>query len=355
MSTMADIIRQYRTGYLEKYDKDILPSHRRVMHHIASCRTPALGGQKWLCPDCGKIHYSYHSCRNRHCPKCQNDRTDLWLEKQLELLLPVPYFMATITVPEWLRPLFRSHQKTMYHIFFKVSAEAIMILAKDKRFLGADIGLMGILQTWTRQLTYHPHIHFLIPGGGIRKDRWKYTKPDFFIHENPLGRLIRGKLLDALKKAGFEDQIPEKAWKQDWVCDVEPVGNGQAALKYLAPYIYRIALSDRNILSLKDGEVTFQYKDRKTKKAIPCTLNVFEFLRRFLQHVLPRGFVKVRYFGFLATKKRDQLKAIKELVGRRLSRKSLSHPKKMKKPMTCPDCGKVLIFVCEIPRYRGPP
>ena len=354
---MAEIVCRYGTEYLKKYDPHILPSHKKVMRRIASCRTDAMGGQKYLCQGCGKIHYSYHSCRDRHCPKCQNDRIDQWLEKQFELLLPVPYFMATITVPEWLRPLFRSHQKTMYHLFFKVSAEAIMLLAKDKRFLGADIGLMGVLQTWTKVLAYHPHLHFVIPGGGIReKDgRWKCANPDFFIHEKPLGRLIRGKLLDALKKAGFSDQIPEKAWKQDWVCDVDSVGTGEGVLKYLAPYVYRIALSDRNILSLKDGKVTFRYKNREDKTFRNCTLDALEFLRRFLQHVLPRGFVKVRYFGFLATKKRDQLKDIKELVGRRLSLKSVSYPKKEKKPMTCPDCGKVLIFVCEIPRYRGPP
>ena len=134
---MADIIRQYGNQYIQKYSPHILPSHLKAMRHIASCRTPEMGGQKWLCPDCGKIHYSYHSCRNRHCPKCQNDRTDRWLKKQFELLLPVPYFMATITVPEGLRRLFRSHQKTLYHLLFKASAEALITLAKDKRFLGA--------------------------------------------------------------------------------------------------------------------------------------------------------------------------------------------------------------------------
>src|SRR4030042_4628747 len=143
---MADIIRQYGTEYLRKYDNRILPSHRKAMQHIASCRTPQMGGQKYLCKACDKIHYSYHSCRNRHCPKCQNDRTDDWLEKQFQLLLPVPYFMATVTVPEALRPLFRSRQKKMVHLFFKAAAAAIMILAKEKRFLGADTGMKGFPQ-----------------------------------------------------------------------------------------------------------------------------------------------------------------------------------------------------------------
>lgn len=352
---MAEIICQYGTEYLKQYEEKILPSHRKAMRHIASCRTPEMGGQKYLCKTCDKIHYSYHSCRDRHCPKCQNDRIDDWLEHQFNLLLPVPYFMATPTVPEGLRPVFRSHQKTMYHLFFRASAEAIMLLAKDKRFLGADIGLMGILQTWTRQLVYHPHIHFVIPGGGVRNDRWKYSKQDFFIHGKPLARLIRGKFRAAVKIAGLYDLVSKNVWKQEWVCDVKTVGNGQAVLKYLAPYVYRVAISDRNILKVENGKVLFRYKDRKDKTFIPCTLDVFEFLRRFLQHVLPKGFVKIRYFGFLATKKRKDLDHIKELIGRRLSGKSLAYPKKQKKPMVCPDCGGVLVFVCEIPRYRGPP
>jgi hypothetical protein len=352
---MADIVCQYGTEYLKQYEANILPSHKKVMRHIAACRTPDMGGRKWLCSSCGKVHYSYHSCRDRHCPKCQNDRIDQWLDKQFELLLSVPYFMATITVPEGLRPVFRSNQKIMYHILFKASAEALMLLAKDKRFLGAQIGMMGVLQTWTRQLVYHPHIHFLIPGGGIRNDRWKYTKSDFLVHVKPLSRLIRKLFRERLKQTDLFNQVPQSVWKQAWVCHIEPVGNGQAVLKYLAPYVYRVAISDRNILKVKDGRVTFQYTDRADKTFKSCTLEVFEFLRRFLQHVLPKGFVKIRYFGFLATKKRENLDHIKELIGRRLCSKSLSYPKKPNKPVTCPDCGNVLIFVCELPRYRGPP
>jgi hypothetical protein len=352
---MADIVCQYGIEYLNKFSDSILPSHRKALNYIASCRTPVMGGQKYLCETCGKIHYSYHSCRDRHCPKCQNDRVDEWLERQFDLLLSVPYFMATVTVPEALRPIFRSNQKIMYHLFFKASAQAIMLLAQDKRFLGADIGMMGILQTWTRMLVYHPHIHYLIPGGGIRKDRWKYSRPDFLVHVKPLSRLIRRLFREILKQTDLFNQVPQSVWKQEWVCHIEPVGNGEAVLKYLAPYVYRVAVSDRNILSVMNGKVTFRYRERSNKSFRYSTLYAFEFLRRFLQHVLPKGFVKVRYFGFLATKKRDYLDHIKERIGMRLSGKKSSYPKKIKKPMTCPDCGSVLIFICEIPRYRGPP
>jgi hypothetical protein len=355
VSSLAEIVCQYGSQYLETYQDRILPSHRKVMRHIASCRTPQMGGQKYLCPGCGKIHYSYHSCRDRHCPKCQNDRVDHWLAEQFTLLLSVPYFMVTVTVPEQLRSLFRRHQKILYHLFFKVSAAAIMLLAKDKRFLGADIGLMGVLQTWTRQLIYHPHIHFLIPGGGIINNRWKYCKPDFFVHGKPLARLIRGKFRAALKKEGLTHLVPQTVWRQDWVCDVKAVGNGTAVLKYLAPYVYRIAISDRNILKLENGLVTFRYKDRQQNEYKTCTLPVFEFLRRYLQHVLPRGFVKVRYFGYLATRKREQLGVVKELIGIRLEDCSLTFPEIEKQPMICPDCGQVMVLIGEIPRFRGPP
>ena len=352
---MADIVCQYGTEYLFKFSESILPSHRKALNHIASCRTREMGGQKYFCKTCNKIHYSYHSCRDGHCPKCQNDRLDEWLARQFELLLSVPYFMATITVPEALRSVFRSHQKKMYHLLFKASAEAIMLLAQDKRFLGADIGLMGVLQTWTRQLVYHPHLHFLIPGGGVRNDRWKYAKPDFLVHVKPLSKLIRRLFRKMLKETDLFNQVPQSVWTQEWVCHIEPVGNGETVLKYLAPYFYRVAISDRNILNLDRDRVTFRYKDSENDQFKTCTLDVVEFLRRFLQHVLPKGFVKVRYFGFLATKKREKLRDIKGLIGIRLSGKSASYPKKPKKPMTCPDCGTLLVFVCEIPRYRGPP
>jgi len=353
---MADIIRQYGTEYLHQYNNRILPSHRKVMQHISDCRTPVMGGQKWRCAACGKVHYSYHSCRDRHCPRCQHDRCEQWMQKQIDLLLPVPYFLATITVPEPMRSLFRSRQKILYHLLFKASAEALMMLARDKRFLGAQIGLIGILHTWTRKLAYHPHIHFLIPGGGIRdKDqRWKYAKQDFLIHVKPLSRFIRRRFREYLKESGLDQLVSPKVWTQDWVCHMKPVGTGEASVKYLAPYVFRVALSNRNILCVKQDNVTFRYKPSGESHYQTCTLNVHEFLRRFLQHVLPRGFVKIRYFGFLATKKRNQLDCIKEQIGIRLCRKSPLYPNK-RPIMTCPECGQNLVFVCEIPQKRQPP
>jgi hypothetical protein len=359
LSSLADILRQYGTDYQNQHSTDILPSHAKTMRDVIRCRTPELGGQTWHCDHCGKTHYSYHSCRNRHCPKCQHDRAQTWLERQIDLLLPVPYFMATVTVPEDLRLAFQHRQKQFYSIFFKASAKAIMVLARDKRFLGVEIGLIGVLQTWTRMIAYHPHVHFLIPGGGIIGNRWKWSKPDFLVHVRPLSRLIRRYFRVALKQTDLYQFVPDTVWNQDWVCHVEPVGTGEAALKYLAPYIFRVAVSDRNILSVHNGRVTFQYKDSDRDQYQTCSFPAQEFIRRFLQHVLPRGFVKVRYFGFLATKKRANLDRIKELIGRRLLSKSRPFYDRKKFVMRCPDCKAPMIFVCELPKEpssgRGPP
>jgi hypothetical protein len=326
------------------------------MQHIVECRTPSLGGQKWECSKCGKHHYSFHSCRNRHCPKCQHDRAEQWLTNQQNLLLPVPYFLATVTVPRELRALFQRHQRVLYHILFQAAAQAIITLAKDKKYLGADIGMMAVLHTWARNLDYHPHLHFLIPGGGVTPDgkRWKYAGPDFLVHVKPLSLLIRRLFREALKGTGLYDQVPKTVWRSNWVSHIKPVGDGSAALKYLAPYIMRVALSDKNILGLKDGKVTFRYKEAKTGQFKTRCIPALHFIQMFLKHVLPKGFVKVRYFGFLATKKRETLDVIKELIGKRLDANE-EEDKDTEKVLRCPDCGGILVFIAELPKRRGPP
>ncbi|MCK5520424.1 MAG: transposase [Candidatus Marinimicrobia bacterium] len=353
---MADIIRRYGNDTVVKFRHDILPSHYKTMQAIVNCRTPALGGQTWKCEKCSKIHYSYHSCRNRHCPRCQNDRADQWLAKQYQTLLPVNYFLATITIPKEFHKLFYRHQRKLYSLLFQVAAKAILILAKEKKYLGADIGLMGVLHTWTRDLGYHPQFHFLIPGGGMIKNgtKWKWAKPDFLVHVKPLSMLIRRLFREALKKSDLNFHLLNTAWKKNWVIHIKPAGDGQAVLKYLAPYILRVAISDKNILNLLNRKVTFRFKDAETNVFKTRTLDAVDFIHQFLRHVLPRGFVKVRYFGFLATRKRSELIVIKELIGKRLEidvEDSISK----EKIMTCPDCGHVLVLISEIPKKRGPP
>jgi hypothetical protein len=203
--TLADIIRQFGNETVAKYRSSVLPSHYKTMQNIVDCRTFVLGGQTWQCEECGKTHYSYHSCRNRHCPKCQNDRTDQWLARQYRVLLPTQYFLATITIPSELHGAFKRYQRKLYSLLFQSAAHALMILAKERKYLGADIGMMGVLHTWTRDLRYHPHIHFLIPAGGISKDgkRWKWAKPDFLFHVRPLSFLIRRVFRNALMNMGL--------------------------------------------------------------------------------------------------------------------------------------------------------
>ncbi len=352
MITLADIIQQHISDLIAEC-RTVLPSQKKALRQIAECRTPSLGGQKWLCCKCHQEHYSFHSCRNRHCPTCQQDRAEEWLIKQQSLLLPAPYFLVTVTVPKQLRIACYSHQRQLYHILFQAAAKALLTLAHEKRHLGAEIGMLGVLHTWRRDLNYHPHIHFLIPGGGIVNGRWKYAKADYLVPHKPLSLLIRRLFRDALKQTGLYNDVDAKVWRTDWVVNIKTVGDGRAALKYLAPYIMRVALSNKNILSLKDGIVTWRYKESNSKIWKTRSLPAVEFLRLFLRHVLPKGFVKVRYFGFLATKKRGALEVIKELIGIRLTVKDSDKPKE--NVMRCPACGGELVFVAELPKYRGPP
>jgi len=294
------------------------PSHYRAMRDIENCRTEVLGGHVYICPDCEGVQYSYHSCKNRHCPKCQHDDAQRWLEGQQQLWLPAPYFFLTFTLPAPLRLIALRHQKEIYHLLFSTSAAAVQQLAQDHRFVGGQVGLMGVLHTWSRNLIYHPHVHYLIPGGGLDVDgqTWVPSRKSFFLPVKALSIIFRAKFRDALKKTDWLDQVPKEVWNQDWVVHCQPVGNGVAALKYLAPYIFRVAITNKRILKLDDGKVTFTYKDSSSGESRICTLQTKEFIRRFLQHVLPKGFVKVRYYGFFSSAKRKVLARIRRLLGR---------------------------------------
>ena len=309
MVELATIIHRYGPGYREKFGPRILPSHRRAMHDIEQCRTEALGGQVYHCPNCEQAKYSYHSCKNRHCPKCQNDAAQQWLVQQRELLLPVPYFLLTFTLPSCLRQVARSNQKAIYNLIFRTSAAATQKLAQDPRFVGGKIGLIGVLHTWARNLTYHPHVHYLVPAGGLAADgqTWLPSREDFLVPVKPLSIIFRAKFRHALGKTDLYDAVPAEAWAQDWVVHCQTVGIGVAALKYLAPYIFRVAISNIRLLKLADDQVTFRYKASDTSETRTCTLSAQEFMRRFLQHVLPKGFVKVRYYGFFSPSKRRLL------------------------------------------------
>jgi hypothetical protein len=362
---LADIFHQYGSAYRQKYIDQILPSHRQAMRAIERCRTEALGGQIYACPECGEMQYSYHSCRNRHCPKCQNDKAQEWLEAQQDLLLPVPYYMLTFTLPAALCEVVRSNQKLFYNLLFRISAAATQLLAKDHRFVGGQIGMVGILHTWGRNLAYHPHIHYLVPAGGLAANThgWLPAQQDFLLPVKALSKIFRGKFLQALKKTALFKHIPSKVWQQDWVIHCKPVGNGRTALKYLAPYVFRVAISNRRLVKLEKNQVTFRYRATDTGQLRLCTLSAEEFIHRFLQHVLPNGFVKVRYFGFFASGCRKRLAALRQqleqeypvnLVESEAITKPV-HPTSEPK-LCCPSCGQPLLFQRSIqPAGRSPP
>ena len=318
MVEMAGIFHQYGSQYRARYSEEMLPSHRKVMCDIERCRTAELGGHVYTCEECEETIYHYHSCRNRHCLKCQNGKAQQWLEKQQDLLPAAPYFMLTFTLPSELRRLARSHQKLCYHLLFRTSADAVQKLAQDPRFVGGWVGMVGVLHTWGRNLSYHPHVHYVVPGGGLAADgTWRPSRKNFLLPVKALSKVFRAKFRDALRQRAPDTfaEIPAEVWKKEWVVHSQPVGNGLHVLKYLAPYIFRVAISNNRIERLANGKVTFRYRTTDTGTLRTCTLPVVEFIRRFLQHVLPKSFVKVRYYGFLASGCRLQLIALRQLLG----------------------------------------
>jgi hypothetical protein len=356
MLEVADIFRLHGPGYRAHFGNQMLPSHRRAMQDIETCRTASLGGQLYYCAQCDEQRYSYHSCKNRHCPKCQNEQANDWLQEQ-NLLLPVTHFLLTFTLPAELRALARSNQKTIYNLLFRASSQALLQLAQDPRFVGARLGMVGVLHTWTRQLLYHPHVHFIVTGGGLTDDgRWRSSRPDFLVPVKALSRIFRAKFRDALKKTQLFAQ-DQHVWQKAWVVHCEPVGSGEQAFKYLAPYIFRVALSNNRIRKLEQGNVTFSYKESATEQLKHCTVTAAEFIRRFLQHVLPNRFIKVRYYGLLSPAHRQLLKKARQLLPANTN-EAKCKAVKTTDPLaliSCPHCrGPLTLLGPLAPRGRAP-
>ncbi len=309
MITLGDVFRRFGPLYRAHFGASMSQAQEQAMHAIEQCRTEALGGQVFVCPSCATWRYSYHSCRNRHCPNCQHDAAQTWLAQQEALLLSVPYFLITFTLPTGLRSLARQQPRLIYTLLFRASAAALQQIAQDPRFLGGQIGMIGVLQTWTRDLRFHPHVHYLVPAIGLSTDGeiLRPRNPAFLVAAKPLAILFRAKMRAALRQSDFYQQIPVETWQQSWVVDCRLVGSGAAALKYLAPYIFRVALSNNRIIGIEDDHVTFRYRDGKTRQMRTCTLPALSFIGRFLEHVLPRGFVKVRYYGLFRVGNRQKL------------------------------------------------
>ena len=367
MSAIQDIFVRFAPAYVARFGALMPKTHQRVINAIIACRTGALGSVCFACGTCGCRHVTAASCGNRHCPICQGAKAFAWLDRQIERQLPGPHFLLTFTVPEALRGVLRANQKVGYSALFAASAEAIKTLAKDTRHLGASgCGFFGVLHTWGRQLQYHPHIHYVIPGGAIDVDsgRWHRSKNAFFLPVRALSKLFRGKFLALMKASDLYALIPESVWLQEWNVNCQSVPSADATLNYLAPYVFKVAISDHRIAKVEGDQVHVRWRKVGSQRNRMMILDAVEFIRRFLNHVLPSGFMKIRYFGFLGSSSKItldqahlsiQLASAFELKPPTTTRKTTPVP-------ACRDCGGTLQFVCVIRpwisrnlHHTGPP
>ena len=333
---LAGIFRQYGEAY--RASRKLPLGQLRVMRAVELCRTSALGGHAEKCGQCDYTRISYNSCRNRHCPKCQNTERARWLESRQGELLPVEYFHVVFTIPEELARIAFHNKEVVYGILFHAAAETLLTIARDPKHLGAEIGFFGILHTWGQNLLHHPHVHFVVPAGGLSPDlKWVSCRPGFFLPVRVLSGLFRRLFLEALRKAfqhnelqffGDIEALRDEAAFQHYLAPVEkaawvvyakePFGGTQKALDYLGRYTHRVALSNDRILDVASGQVTFQWRDYRAKgkyKSRRMTVSANEFIRRFLIHTLPAGFRRIRYFGFMASRfRKEKLSLCRKLL-----------------------------------------
>ena len=303
MLEVADIVRLHGDEYRAKFGSQLTSVQKKALRDIQNCRTPVLGGHVYQCDHCDEKRYSYHSCRNRSCPKCHRDQTERWVAQQRQRLLSCSYYLITFTLPAPLRPLARSHPKIVYGLLMKAAAAALQKLAADPRFLGARLGALTVLHTWTRAMLFHPHVHMLVTAGGLSFDdrRWVQPKnPKFLVPVKALSVIFAAKMCAALQKARLLDPIVSDTSKKAWVVHCKHAGSGHKVLDYLARYVFRIALTNNRLEAIRDGQVTFRYRDNRDQQIRHATVSAIEFLHRFLQHVLPRGCAKVRYYGIFS-------------------------------------------------------
>jgi Putative transposase/Transposase zinc-binding domain len=325
---VADIIRCAGQSFIERSRKWINGQHEKVLLAITRCRTAALGGHRDQCSDCGHTAISYNSCRNRHCPRCQGNARLRWLQARERELLPTRYVHVVFTLPRQLAPLALQNKRLIYNLLFHASAQTLLEIARDPRHLGAEIGFFSVLHTWDQRLQHHPHVHCVVAAGGLAPDhaRWISSHLFFFLPVKVLSRVFRGKFVAALKNAFREAKIEfhgalaplaeprtfaswlRLLFRQDWVVySKPPFGGPEHVLRYLGAYTHRVAISNHRLVALADGNVTFRWRDSAhgNKKRL-ITVPVEEFLRRFLLHLLPRGFMRIRNFGFLANRRRAE-------------------------------------------------
>jgi hypothetical protein len=362
---VADIVRATGNGFWEQQQTHLAWPHRKVLDAILRCRTAALGGHRDQCANCGHQAISFNSCPNRHCPKCQGNARSKWLAARSAELLPVPYFHIVFTLPHQLSALVLQNKRLLYDLLYRTSAAAMLQLARDPKHLGADIGFLGVLHTWGQNLQHHPHIHYIVPAGGLAPDRsrWIDSSPRFFLPVEALSQVFRGKLCEELRELFQQDRLQFHGslaspggfghflWQlcqKDWVVYAKPpFGGAEHVLNYLARYTHRVAISNHRLVAFENDRVSFRWRDyahRGKQKVI--TVSAHEFLRRFLIHVLPRGLVRIRHFGLFANRRRSAaLQRCRELLGTAACVDPPEPPSRR-----CPACSGIMLVVERLTR-----
>jgi hypothetical protein len=360
MGAIQKLFIDHGPAYLDRFGDSMPENHRKAIEAIVGCRTAACGVTVYDCEECGETHHFFRSCGNRHCPSCQHQKALQWMGRQLERALPGHHFMATFTVPEEIRPFIRSHQKEAYGAMFKASSETLKKLSLDDDYIGGDApGFFGVLHTWGRTLTFHPHIHYVLPGGAFSTEdgQWHPSRINFYLPVKAMSKIYKAKFRDLMISQGLFDQIPSEVWKKDWNVNVQAVSDSGQTIKYLSRYVFQVAISDYRIVKVEDGQVTFRYRKPGGSRDRLMTLNAMEFIRRFLQHVLPSGFMKVRYYGFLnpnSAVKLDVVRCAIELYNA-FEAETPEAALEPVKPLYCPNCGGRLKYQCSILPFQMPP
>jgi hypothetical protein len=357
MSTIQTIFQRFGPSWLALHPQTPIQL-RRTIEAITACRRAEMGSVCYDCQDCHCRHRIPASCGNRHCPQCQGRKALQWLQRQVERQLPGPHFMLTFTVPEALRAFLMGRPRFGYDCLFRASADAMKVLVADPRHLGAEHpGFFGVLHTWGRQLQYHPHIHYVVPAGALCRDgRWQCSRNAFFLPVRALSRLVRGKFRALVQQAELIGQVPAEVWRQDWNVHCQAVPSAEATLRYLAPYVFKVAISDQRVLKLDGDQVHIRWYKVGSNRPRVLVLHAHEFIRRFLQHVLPKGFMKVRYYGFLAPSTKIPLDQVELAIhlAHALELPAKPQPRPVRPPPVCSQCGGLLRFHARLRAVQMP-
>ena len=360
-TTIKDIFKEYAEEYLLINEGKVPTNHKKVIDAIINCRTETYGITFYKCESCGKIHSSYRSCGNRHCPTCQDHKTKQWVFKQLQRELDCNYFLITFTVPKEIREFFLHNQMFAYSSFYKASSEAMKTAVGKSRIMkGSTPGFFGVMHTWGRQIQYHPHIHYVAPGGAIDKESssWNKTSKEFYLPIFQLSKMCRDKFKKIIEKIDLLHTIPPEVWGKGWNVNIQSVGSGSNTIKYLSRYVFKVAISDHRIIKVHNRRVYFKYTNRETGKVIITSLDVLDFIQKYLLHVLPSGFMKVRYYGFMHSSfslDYDKLRLIVEGFNSVMNKAAKEVPEKVY--LFCSSCGESMKFMFSIlpnnARIRG--